>query len=169
MAQKMAQNVIVGGDFRSLLNALSNIYETALARHLPFRVGATGLHFIEGLAHAVRAQPLPVRAALRKQLRDPLSQTERDLASRITGGQIDYALAALTDRAAVLSKWFRDDCRALEQQLAAGEAPSRLVVVLDEPAVEVVVADLLRSTFGMTPTSSAGGWINRLINWRKKA
>jgi len=51
-AQGMSQNVIVGGDFRKLLNALSHIDEMTLAELLPFRPGATGLHLLECLAQA---------------------------------------------------------------------------------------------------------------------
>jgi hypothetical protein len=65
-AQGMAQNVIVGGDFRKLLNALSHVDEQALSEVLPFRRGAKGLHLIEALGLAAAA-PLPadrVNAAL---------------------------------------------------------------------------------------------------------
>jgi hypothetical protein len=51
-AQNMAQNVIVGGDFRRLLNALSHIDEKTLAEFLPFRPGTKGLHLIEAVAQA---------------------------------------------------------------------------------------------------------------------
>jgi hypothetical protein len=54
-AQGMAQNVIVGGDFRKLLNALSHIDEQALADVLPFRRGAKGLHLIEAVGLATVA------------------------------------------------------------------------------------------------------------------
>lgn len=49
-AQSMAQNVIVGGDFRKLLNALSHVDEKGLAVVLPYRPGSKGLHLIECLA-----------------------------------------------------------------------------------------------------------------------
>jgi hypothetical protein len=49
-AQGMSQNVIVGGDFRKLLNALANVDEAVLAELLPFRRGAKGLHLVEALA-----------------------------------------------------------------------------------------------------------------------
>lgn len=59
-AQGMSQNVIVGGDFRKLLNALSNLDEATLAEILPFRKGAKGLHLIEALGHAARLpNPIP--------------------------------------------------------------------------------------------------------------
>lgn len=59
-AQGMSQNVIIGGDFRKLLNALSNLDEATLAEILPFRKGAKGLHLIEALGHASKLpNPLP--------------------------------------------------------------------------------------------------------------
>jgi hypothetical protein len=61
-AQGMAQNVIVGGDFRKLLNALSHVDEQAIAEVLPFRRGATGLHLIEALALAA-VSPAPAERA----------------------------------------------------------------------------------------------------------
>ena len=55
-AQSMAQNVIVGGDFRKLLNALSHVDDAALAELLPLRRGAQGgLHLVEALAQATRS------------------------------------------------------------------------------------------------------------------
>jgi len=59
-AQGMSQNVIIGGDFRKLLNALSNLDEATLAEILPFRKGAKGLHLIEALGQASRLpNPFP--------------------------------------------------------------------------------------------------------------
>ena len=61
-AQGMSQNVITGGDFRKLLNALSNLDETTLAEILPFRKGTKGLHLIEALGHATKL-PNPLAKA----------------------------------------------------------------------------------------------------------
>ena len=61
-AQGMSQNVIVGGDFRKLLNALSHIDEASLAESLPFRVGARGLHLPEALVQAARSTTPQKRA-----------------------------------------------------------------------------------------------------------
>src|SRR3954469_3430949 len=54
-AQGMSQNVIVGGDFKKLLNALSHVDEASLAEVLPFRRGQKGLHLIEALGKAANA------------------------------------------------------------------------------------------------------------------
>jgi hypothetical protein len=61
-AQGMSQNVIIGGDFRKLLNALSNIDETTLADLLPFRRGSKGLHLVEALGQATRTPNPTARA-----------------------------------------------------------------------------------------------------------
>lgn len=54
-AQGVSQNVIVGGVFRELLNALAHVDEKALACHLPIRPGTVGVHFIEALNQATRS------------------------------------------------------------------------------------------------------------------
>ncbi len=61
-AQSMSQNVIVGGDFRKLLNALSHVDEQTLAEFLPFRPGTKGLHLIECLAQASRGSDPAAKA-----------------------------------------------------------------------------------------------------------
>ena len=58
----MSQNVIIGGDFRKLLNALSNIDENTLAELIPFRKGSKGLHLVEALGQATRTPNPAARA-----------------------------------------------------------------------------------------------------------
>ena len=168
MAQRMAQSIIVGGDFRSLLNALSNIDEKALARHLPFRPGTPGLHYIEGLAHAVRAQPVAVQLALRRESGEALPAAERALAVRVTGEQLVYARASLAERETVLRAYFGEECRSIEQQLSSGEEARRLVAVLNEPAIEPVVSGLLNAAFGSPLPIAPAGWMARLTRWWRK-
>jgi hypothetical protein len=63
-AQSMSQAVIVGGDFRKLLNSLSHIDEASIAEFLPFRPGESGLHLVEALAQATQSENPAARAAL---------------------------------------------------------------------------------------------------------
>lgn len=79
-AQSMSQNVIVGGDFRKMLNALSHVDERALAEVLPFRVGHKGLHLVEAFAQAARAPDGPMRAEVATTwFQDELTALEKDL------------------------------------------------------------------------------------------
>jgi hypothetical protein len=81
-AQGMSQSVIVGGDFRKLLNALCHVDESALAEVLPFRRGAKGLHLVEALAQVAPAADATERAALAVTwFRDELTAIERDVAA----------------------------------------------------------------------------------------
>jgi hypothetical protein len=80
-AQGMSQTVIVGGDFRKLLNALSHIDEAALAEVLPFRRGAKGLHLVEAVAQAAKTKEAAARVELAGTwFRDELAALEQDLA-----------------------------------------------------------------------------------------
>ena len=96
-AQNMAQNVIVGGDFRKLLNALSHVDEAALAEVLPFRRGQKGLHLVEALAQAAKAPDATARAERATTwFRDELSAIEKDVAA---GGSLDRHFVILNNPA----------------------------------------------------------------------
>lgn len=94
-AQGMAQNVIVGGDFRKLLNALSHVDEQVLAEFLPFRCGAKGLHLIEavGLA-AASADPAGKVAAAIEYFPKEFAALKADVA---TGGALSRHLMVLAN------------------------------------------------------------------------
>jgi hypothetical protein len=92
-AQNMSQNVIVGGDFRKLLNALSHVDEAALAEVLPFRRGHKGLHLVEAVAQAVRAPDAKARTELATAwFRDELAAIEKDVGA---GGSLERYFVAL--------------------------------------------------------------------------
>jgi len=96
-AQGMAQNVIVGGDFRKLLNALSHVDEAAVAEVMPFRRGQKGLHLVEAMAQAVWAPDAAVRAEVATTwFRDELAAMEKDLAG---GGSYARHFVVLGDAA----------------------------------------------------------------------
>jgi hypothetical protein len=78
-AQGMSQNVIIGGDFRKLLNALSNLDEATLADILPFRKGTKGLHLVEALAQATRLiNPMPKAKEATLWFADDFVQLKKD-------------------------------------------------------------------------------------------
>jgi len=91
----MSQNVIVGGDFKKLLNALSHVDEAALAEVLPYRRGQKGLHLVEAVAQAVRAPDAVARVELATTwFRDDLAAMEKEIA---VGGSIEGRFVALGD------------------------------------------------------------------------
>jgi len=122
-ASRLSQSVIVGGDFRELLNGLAQKDEAALARLLPLRPGTTGLHMREALTLVAR----PLAAATRVALVANPASTPPELAARITQ----------------IVVYFKADHAALYQAAAAGAPVARLVGGLGEPALEPVIAALL--------------------------
>ena len=97
--------MIVGGDFKKLLNALSHVDEAALAELLPFRRGAKGLHLTEALAQATRTKNPAAHAELATTwFKDELAAIEKDLAGGGALGRqfVRLADAALEKRAAEL-------------------------------------------------------------------
>jgi hypothetical protein len=92
-AQGMSQNVIVGGDFRKLLNALSHVDEATLAEALPFRMGTRGLHLPEALAQASRAPAPAARTALVVEwFKDDYAAMQKELKA---GGTVERYLQVL--------------------------------------------------------------------------
>jgi hypothetical protein len=78
-AQGMSQNVIIGGDFRKLLNALSNLDEVTLMEILPFRKGTKGLHLVEALSQATRlTNPLPKAKEASVWFADDYAELKKD-------------------------------------------------------------------------------------------
>lgn len=142
-AQSMSQNVVVGGDFRGLLNALSHIDEKAIARYLPFRVGAKGLHLVEALASLVRGLRDLERATLAKPGTAPSDTT----AARVTE----------------FVRHFSTQFEALKARVVGGSPLSRELVVLQDPPVEEIVARLLAPHLPGTVPEKKSGWLGRLF------
>jgi hypothetical protein len=92
-AQGMSQNVIVGGDFRKLLNALSHVDEASLAESLPFRMGSRGLHLAEALAQCSRATaPLARTARAIEWFQEEYAALQKELKA---GGKVQRFLQVL--------------------------------------------------------------------------
>lgn len=123
-ARGASGSVIIGGEFRDLLNAVTHIDEPTLARYLPFRPRYAGLHLVEGLAHLVR----------------PLDLEQRMSLARAPG----TAHPDLRAGAARLVEHFTNDASRLRAALASGAESARLVVSLEDLSLEAAVAALLR-------------------------
>ncbi|MBL9206577.1 MAG: hypothetical protein JNN01_15905 [Opitutaceae bacterium] len=154
-AQGLSQAVIVGGDFRGLLNALSHVDEPALAKYLPFRPGKKGLHLIEAVALTVRSLTPEQRA--------------------IVISKPSQVHPATRDRVARLVAYFMDQKAELVAQIASGSSLARALVVIGDPALETVVNALLTPHLKNVPApvsvaksgsqpKSGKGWFSRLFS-----
>lgn len=131
-AARISQSVIVGGDFRELLNAIAHRDEQTLARLLPYRPGTRGLHFIDGIAlEAARLDPA-TRVAVAA---DPLA-----------------APAASLARVSRLAACFPEQLEALRAESAAGAPATLLVAALWNASLRPAVAGLLQAQVPPPPS-----------------
>jgi hypothetical protein len=163
-AQRMSGSVVVGGDFRTLLNALSNVDERTLAHYLPYRVGDTGIHYIEGIALAVCVQPVAIQAALAARLRQPLAKDAQVLARTVSNSDVEAARAAINQHAVSMRAYCPDEYAEISRRLSTGTRPQELVNVLGDNVVEAIVADILKPE----PTVAPEGLLARFTGWLRK-
>lgn len=162
-AQRMAGSVVVGGDFRALLNALSHIDDRTIARFIPFRAGEKGIRYVEGLAQGVGALPVAIQAALASRLLQPLPKAARELAATVANSAVADAKAALSLHAASLRAYCADEYAQIAREIAGGANPRAFTSVLADPVLEAVVADLLKPA---VPRSE--GMLARFKTWFTK-
>lgn len=122
-------------EFRNLLNALTHIDESAIARFLPYRARTSGLYFVEAIGLVVRGLPADERARI---ARDPASLAP-DLRARIA----EYA------------DYFAEQTTRIRAAHAAGTPLDRLVAPLDDLALEPAVAALLGLVLNPRPPRTA--------------
>jgi hypothetical protein len=143
-AQSMSKTVIVSGDFRKLLNAISHIDENALAELMPFRPGSKGLHLAEALALPVNVLAPATRFALLRSFGAQLTREEALEAAALSEEDVTAAAAALRARADQFFTWFADELAELKAQINEGGSIERYLMVLNDPVAETLVSVLLQ-------------------------
>jgi hypothetical protein len=168
-AQSMSKTVIVSGDFRKLLNAVSHIDENALAELMPFRPGSKGLHLPEALALPVNALVPAMRYALLRNFGAQLTQEEAVEADALSEEDVTAAAAALRARADQFFTWFADELAELKAQIDQGGSIERYLMVLNDPVAETLVSVLLEPHLKLAPpvpeekkAKKAGGFLGSL-------
>jgi hypothetical protein len=143
-AQSMPTHVIVGGDFRVLLNAVAHVNEEALAAILPFRPGSKGLHLPEALGHLIATVPVGDRWALLKRFGIRLKPEAEAQASRLGKEELMKLETDLRARAAAILRLFKAELDELIALVKQGGSLQRYLVVLQDPPKETLAAILLR-------------------------
>lgn len=174
-AQSMPPHVIVGGDFRTLLNALAHVNEEALAAILPFRPGSKGLHLPEALGQLVDQVPVGERLTLFKRFGGRLTAEEHAQATRLDKEELKRAEADLRERSKRVLGVFKTELDELMASLKEGGSLERYLVVLEDPVKEALAMELLGPAVheaGVSPapeTEAKKGGLWRIISrWFKK-
>jgi hypothetical protein len=140
LAQNMSTRVVIGGDFRALLNALSHGDEAGIGQFLPFRKGALGLHLPEALGLAVGRLPRPDQLALAKAYGARIPNADAAAAKTLSPEQKTKLENALRTQFTATFNWFAPQKKAMIDQLNSGTSMDRYLVVINDPAREAVAA-----------------------------
>ncbi|MBA3849101.1 MAG: hypothetical protein C0502_03795 [Opitutus sp.] len=170
LAQRMSTRVVIGGDFRSLLNALSHGDEAGLGQFLPFRKGATGLHLPEALGLAAASLARPEQLGLAKAYGAKLSTPDAAAAATLAPDQKTKLEGRVQIAVSATLEWFKDQKNALVADIAAGGSLERQLVVIGDPAREAIAAHFFAQATGTAAKSSKtddsgkkGGFFSRLF------
>lgn len=177
LGQQMATRVVLGGDFRNALNALTHGDEEGIGLFLPFRKGATGLHLAEAIGLMVAGLPRPEQLALAKAYGAKLNPADIAGAKALTKEQQEKIEAGLRVTLKAALEWFNDQKEALTKQIEGGSSYVRYFMVINDPAREAIAvkltADILKvSAKAATAVTSAasepkkGGLFSRLFGKR---
>lgn len=165
-SQKMAQNIIVGGDFKALLNAIVNCDELSIAQYLPFRPHHKGLHLAEAIGILVAQLSENERLSLLQHYGKKLPQDEARKA-RLNKSQLHALESILQERMIEIIKYFDADYRKLPEVLNSGTTLERYFIVLNNEQREFICARVLstcmsKNSDGGSP-QKRGGFFSRLF------
>ncbi|MBA4138389.1 MAG: hypothetical protein C0518_13855 [Opitutus sp.] len=170
LAQQMSTRVVIGGDFRALLNALSHGDESGIGQFLPFRKGSSGLHLPEALGLASASLSRPEQLALAKAYGAKLSAADAAAATPLTPdlqakleSRVKIAINATLD-------WFKAEKALLIADLNAGGSLDRHLVVIGDPAREAIASHHFLAAAGQSvqgpvadEPEKKGGFFSRLF------
>lgn len=145
LGQQMSTRVVLGGDFRNALNALTHGDEDGIGQFLPFRKGSTGLHLPEAIGVVSAALSRADQLALGKHLGAKLTGADAAAAKPLTKEQADKLLDGLKANALAAFNWFGDQKASMFKSLGEGLALERYFVVINDPAREAIAVKLTTS------------------------
>ncbi len=154
LGQQMATRVVLGGDFRHALNALSHGDESGIGQFLPYRKGASGLHLAEAVGLVAARLPLPDQLALGKKYGAALPAQSAIEPRNLTNEEADKMLASLKPATEATFAWFKDQKEALTRSLAEGASLERYFVALNDPAREAIAVRLTTSVIGVVKSAA---------------
>jgi len=176
LGQQMSTRVVLGGDFRNALNALTHGDEEGIALFLPYRKGATGLHLAEAIGLVAAGLPRAEQLALGKYYGAKLAPADVAVVKSMSREQADKHEGMLRATVVAALEWFKDEKAELIKFLASGGTLERYFLVLGDPAREAIAVKL---TTGLVKASAAkvaapgaaaaekkGGFFSRLFGRR---
>ncbi len=143
-AQGMAQSVVIGGDFRTFLNAMTQKDEEEIANFLPFRPKSTGLYVPEAFGMVIRRLSGDEKFSLLKQYGKKFSAEEERKHSALSREAVNRLEAKLYNKMDPILAYFTDEKTKLAGMAQSGEGLERYFLVLNDPDAEEIAIHILR-------------------------
>jgi len=154
--QKIARNVVVGGDLKTFLNGLAHKDEAGIANHLPYRRGIRGLHLVEAIGLIARDLPEAAQLRLLAQADVALTEEEGARLSEASGLNTEASIKTAVGEVAKISEWFSAEAADLEQVFATGGSPERYFITIGDPRRERVALELAKLHLGIDDSKKSG-------------
>lgn len=172
LGQQMSTKVVLGGDFRNALNALTHGDEEGIGQFLPYRKGSTGLHLAEAIGLIPAGLPRPDQLGLAKAYGAKLPAADAAAARALTKDQIEKHEGMMRVTLNAAFEWFKEGKEALIKQVSDGGSFERYFVVINDPAREAIAVRLTSTALkgqlkpvaaAAAPTEKKGGFFSRLF------
>lgn len=162
-SQRCAKSVVLGGDFRSFLNALCHLDVANLRRYLPVREGSKGIHLAESISLLARQLPDSFAASLLKMYQlscdKPAWAEARQLGREEMNELVGELKGALEDR----FKLMPNQAQQMRHALESGQAATvRYFAPIGDPAIEDLCQAMAMAALGIKPRG--GSLFNRLLS-----
>lgn len=152
-AQNMAQNVVVGGDFRAMLNSFTSQDERAISQFLPYRPNFSGLHLPEALGHIARGLSPEEFVFLLQRFGGKPSDEQKQIRA-LNQAEVTALEERLKSQSHKLFGFFEQETVELAEIVREGGArKERYFMVLNDPQLETVAGAVAAI---MTGQASAG-------------
>jgi hypothetical protein len=143
LGQQMSTRVVLGGDFRNALNALTHGDEEGIGRFLPFRRASTGLHLAEAVGLVAASIPRGEQLALGQYYGAKLAAGDAVVTVKtLTRDQAEKLEATLRINTIAVFDWFKDQKAILLRDLNDSLTLERYFVVLNDAAREAIAVRL---------------------------
>ena len=146
-SQKMAQNIVIGGDIRNFLNTFAERDEDGIAKYLPFRKGSKGLHLAEAIGVMVDSLSPGDRLAILENFGGDLSKKDKAKTKEMDEDDVLRLESKIRNDLNVIMKWFSDQKLVLETRILTGESLERFFIPLNDPDKERVATGCARVYF----------------------
>jgi hypothetical protein len=161
-AQKVARNVVVGGDLKTFLNGLAHKDELGISKHLPYRRGIRGLHLAEAIGLIANDLPKAAQLQLLSQAGVVLSAEEEAVIAKASSLKLEASVKAATERVAKVCEWFTAEAGELKQLLSNGGSPERFFIMINDAQRERLALALTKLHFG-TVEAKKSGFLGKLF------